>query len=121
MSDVDNLLLQAENVAEALRNRLPQVLTQAHRRHGPEDFRALGGELRKITQFYQRRLAAGASDPEGEVLNLLVVGPPDRGKARQYWQTLSDVLKPQLPALRQRYKNGKDVAFILGWVFRLLR
>ena len=121
MSGVDDLISQAERVAEALRSQLALILAQVSKRPKAKDFRALGGELRKVIQFYQRRLAAGVSNPEQEVLNLLAVTLPDRGKTGHYWTTLRDVLGTQLHALRRRNSSGNEVAFILGWVFRLLR
>lgn len=123
MRQVDELLQQAENLATMLIQSLQQNLKRLKRDFRPDDVQSgLSGELKRVTQFYQRRLRQGVSNVEGEISRLLEANVPKRGKTPHYWRALRDVLISQskLHSLRKRYSDD-DILFILGWTFRFLR
>ncbi|MEM2913990.1 MAG: hypothetical protein QXH91_01120 [Candidatus Bathyarchaeia archaeon] len=117
MQEIDKLLSNAENIELTLKKTLHKELGK---RFKSEDLHSLGGELKKITGFYQRRLRAGVTNVDQEVLSLLDANVPDRGKTSAYWRTIRSVLKSSLPELRKLKLSSENILFILGWICRLL-
>jgi predicted component of viral defense system (DUF524 family) len=118
----DQLLEETDRLVEGIRKQLEQNL--AKRRRGSVDLgkelRSLSSELKRVIEFYQRRLRKGEAEVEQQALKLLRAEVPKRSNVPAYWETLRQVLTPWLLSSSSRY-SPREILFILGWTFRLLR
>jgi hypothetical protein len=96
-NDKEQLLKDAERIAQKL--------------SGVPD-----NEIKRATQHLIKH--KDDSDPFGELLSLLSLTPPNRGRTREYWRTLRTVLKSEQSKL-ENYSSSQ-ISFILGWAARIV-
>lgn len=125
IAERERLLEEAERLARGIRNELERNLRNRSRRRSVDlgkELRSLSGELKRVIEFYQRRLREREEEPhiERQVRELLQAEVPQRGNVPIYWRTLREVLARWLPDSCSRYSH-REVLFVLGWAFRLLR
>lgn len=73
-------------------------------------------EIKKLKQYLIRHKSE--HDPYGELLSLLSLTPPNRGRTREYWRTLRTVLKSEQSNLKSY--SPAQIGFILGWAARIV-
>jgi hypothetical protein len=119
----DQLLEEAECLAGRIGNKLERNLrdrSPGQSVHLDKELRSLSGELKRVSEFYQRRLRKGDPKIEQQVLKLLAAEVPQRSKIPTYWRILREVLTEWLPNFRSGHSD-EEALFVLGWTFRLLR